>query len=517
MARILPLILLLASCAQPAPDVGGSRAASPSSPAKPVPGGTETAPTTRVPEGGGRPAEAERAESVRDESVPDRSVRGGAGRDLDWGGRTFLSNDDSMSLASAQRVLWAVAQGVPVDPAELRPHELLNYFTFHADPLPAGDSFGVTASAVRTDDGLTVALAVTGATPARRPLDLTLLLDHSGSMEAEGRMDYLKRGLTRLVEHLRAGDRVDVVLFDDRVETRLAGFQVGRDDLDDLRLAVDELRPRGATNLDAGLQAAYRIARAHPDAKGRDQRIIVVTDAQINSGDVNADRVSEIARACDESDIRLVGVGVGHEFDDHVLQALTEKGKGAYVYLGSEAVVDRVFGAGFDALVHVVAEDVHFALDLPETLAVRRFYGEEMSTAAADVQPVSFHAGTTQLFLEDLAVAAGGTRAADTLALDITWTDPATHKARSQRWTGSVGKLLAADSRNVKKARALMAWTDLVATGGFGDECRAARRTWSTRARAFGGDVETRYLDGLTRAWCPGDRDDAAAIAEVGE
>ena len=25
---------------------------------------------------------------------------------------------------------------------------------------------------------------------------------------------------------------------------------------------------------------------------------------------------------------------------------LTEKGKGAYVYLGSEAVVDRVFGVG---------------------------------------------------------------------------------------------------------------------------------------------------------------------------
>ena len=35
----------------------------------------------------------------------------------DWGGTVSLSNDDSMSLASAQRVLYALSRGVPLEPA----------------------------------------------------------------------------------------------------------------------------------------------------------------------------------------------------------------------------------------------------------------------------------------------------------------------------------------------------------------------------------------------------------------
>ena len=42
--------------------------------------------------------------------------------------------------------------------------------------------------------------------------------------------------------------------------------------------------------------------------------------------------------------------------------------KGAYVFLGSERVVDRLFGQGFDALVQTIAEDVRFQLDLPPSL-----------------------------------------------------------------------------------------------------------------------------------------------------
>ena len=47
--------------------------------------------------------------------------------------------------------------------------------------------------------------------------------------------------------------------------------------------------------------------------------------------------------AFEDEGIRLTGIGVGREFNDDVLDKLTEKGKGAYVYMGSEAVVDLRF------------------------------------------------------------------------------------------------------------------------------------------------------------------------------
>ena len=125
-------------------------------------------------------------ESEFDEEPPERRE---AKRTLEWGAKVFLSNDDSMSLASAQRVLYTAMNGLRPKLSEIRPHELLNYFSFDVATPDRDQMFDVLASAEQHGDELSVALAVKGATPERQPLDLTLLIDRSCSMEAEGRMN----------------------------------------------------------------------------------------------------------------------------------------------------------------------------------------------------------------------------------------------------------------------------------------------------------------------------------------
>jgi hypothetical protein len=86
--------------------------------------------------------------------------------------------------------LYAVMHDVAFSVREVRPHELLNYFSFDTVTPDADQTFDVLASAEQNGDQLSVALAVKGATPPALPLDLTLVVDRSGSMSAEGRMDY---------------------------------------------------------------------------------------------------------------------------------------------------------------------------------------------------------------------------------------------------------------------------------------------------------------------------------------
>lgn len=446
------------------------------------------------------PARSEEAEPA----VVERVQAPPAGARVDWGGVVHLSNDDSASLASAQRLLWALDRGASFSAAQIRPHELLNYFSFSA-PKPAhGETFGFGASAQRLDgDTLQLALAVQGATPPRADLDLTLLIDRSGSMSADGRMDYTRRALQTLQGQLHAGDRVDVVLFDDEICTAVRDFVVGRDDPSVLRQIVDQIQPRGSTDLDLGLREAYRVAASHPQRADRAGRVMVFTDAILNTGDVNPDTVTEIGRHLDQRNLRLTGVGVGSDFRDDVLDKLTEKGKGAYVFLGSERVVDRLFGRGFDGLVQTLAEDVRFALDLPDSLGMERFYGEEMSRDPALVQPVNFQAGNQQLFLEDLAIRSGALRGEDTIQLTATWTDPATGVARSQAFTTTVTAALAADPHDVRKAAALMAWSDVLfaqATGG--GACGAPLDAYRGRLAGLEGDAEIAYTTELLTRWC---------------
>lgn len=426
--------------------------------------------------------------------------------DLDWGATVYLSNDDSMSLASAQRLLWAVQNRGPVQTSQVRPHELLNYFSFETAPVAAGDTFSVLASAESTaPDTLTVALAVKGAVPERKPLDLTIVLDRSGSMSAEGRMAYLKRGLERMTENLRPGDRIDMVLFDHEVCSPLENFVVGRDDPAILGSTIARLQPRGSTDLDSGLREGYRIANARggADVQGRNRRMLLISDALLNTGDVDPHTVSEVGRAYEQAGVRLTAVGVGRDFNDKVLDMLSEKGKGAYVYLGSEAVVDRVFGVGFESLTRTIAHDVRFSLDLPPSLAMKRFYGEESSTEPEDVQPIHYYAGTTQLFLQDLQVRGGAVVASDPVVLTVEFTDADTGLRRTQRFTSTVGQLLRSDPRNLRKGRALMAWTDLILARSLGDQpCGAPFATWRERVAAVGEDAELAWLDGLTSPLC---------------
>lgn len=426
---------------------------------------------------------------------------------IDWGGTTWLSNDDSMSLASAQRLLWAVKNGQPFKPSEVRPHELLNYFSFDTAPIEPGQTFSVLGSAAQTGpETLSVALAVKGANPPRQPLDLTLVVDVSGSMWAEGRMDYVKRGLHKVEGQLKRGDRVDLVLFDHDDCTPLESWVAGRDDASLLTQAIDAIEPRGSTNLDRGLKEGYRLAKQWADqdtARERNHRVMILTDALINEGELNPDTISLVAESYERSGVRLSGVGVGTEFNDKVLDRLTEKGKGAYVFLGTEAVVDRILGTGFDSLTRTIAHDVRFALDLPESLGMAKFYGEESSADPEDVKPIHYFADTSQVFLQDLHVREGRLVLNDPVTLKIVWRDASTDEPREQVWNTTVGGLIEGGQHNVNKARALMGWSDvLLAQAMGGDPCGQPFSTFRDRVGSLGDDAEISYVAGLTGPYC---------------
>jgi Ca-activated chloride channel family protein len=453
------------------------------------------------------PPKADKAQAVEEERAPQVV--------LDWGATVYLSNDDSMSLASAQRMLYALKQGRPLSPGEVRPHELLNYFSFDVAPIADGQRFSVLGAAEQTGDVLSVSLAVRGANPIRQPLDLSLVVDRSGSMTAEGRMDYTKRGMLQMVDQLQTGDRLDLVLFDSNVCTPLENFVVGRDDLSLLRETINSIQPNSSTDLDAGLREAWRIHDQRDEPVGRrNARVVLITDAMLNSGLVNEALVSEVARRYEEDSLRLTGIGVGREFNDTLLNQLTEKGKGAYVYLGSEAVVDRVFGPGFDSLTRTIAHDVQFSLELPPSLAMKRFYGEESSTNAADVQPIHYFAGTTQLFLQDLAVRDGRVATNDPLRMRIRYRDAITGEPAEEVLHTTVGALLDGDRHNLHKGQALMAFSDVVMAQAMGaDACDAPLATYTERSAKVADDAEVLYTNGLIGGLC---QVDLATVAPPG-
>lgn len=385
-----------------------------------------------------------------------------------WGAAIYLSNDDSMSLSSAQRVMYAIDHFLPLPAAHIRPHELLNYFSFHTADVAEGHDFSVrpdVAADVHEEGVYNLGLAISGrrvTLQSRRNVALTWAIDRSGSMGSEGRMEYLKRGLQQSVSQLKRGDMVHMVLFDHNVCTPVENFVVGRDSIHDLERAIDALAPLGSTDIHAGLQQAYAIADRSYQGH-HSNRVILVTDALTNTGVTDEEMIAMISKYYDSRRIRLSGVGVGREFNDTLLDRLTERGKGAYVFLGSEAEVDAVFGERFVSLIETVALDVHFRLHLPESLRMNVFYGEESSVYKEDVQAIHYFANTTQLFLSDVIARGGAMRPMDDIMLTIEYQDPESGEELVEEYDFNLGRVLESENDNVKKGRLIITWIDMLA------------------------------------------------------
>lgn len=382
----------------------------------------------------------------------------------DWGASLYLSNDDTMSLSSAQRVLYAIDKQMPVPPDHIRPHEFLNYFAFDTAPVASGDDFSVFANIASKPgaEGIyTLGLSVSGrdvTRETRRNAGLTLVVDRSGSMADEGRMDYLKQGLQRMTSELKDGDLLNLVLFDDSVCTPLENFVVGRDSMSLLERTINQLQPRGSTDLNAGLTHGYRLAnQAYNDAFTN--RVVLISDAIANTGVTDPEMISMISESYDKRRIRLSGVGVGRDFNDELLDRLTEKGKGAYVFLGSNAEVDAVFGARFTSLIETIANDVHFRLHLPPSLRMNTFYGEESSVVKSDVQAIHYFAGTNQLFLSDVMAKNGSVNTRDDIMLTVEYENPETGAKQVEEFAFNLGQI-SGPSHNLDKGRMLMSFID---------------------------------------------------------
>ena len=120
---------------------------------------------------------------------------------FDWGATVYLSNDDSMSLASAQRLLYAMSRDVTLAPSEIRPHELLNYFSFDNVTPDADQMFDVLASAELNGDQLSVALAVKGADRVRAIYEVNRRMITAMIADA---VDHARVGMQEPPKHDRA-------------------------------------------------------------------------------------------------------------------------------------------------------------------------------------------------------------------------------------------------------------------------------------------------------------------------
>jgi Ca-activated chloride channel family protein len=194
------------------------------------------------------------------------------------------------------------------------------------------------------------------STLTRKPLNLVVVVDHSGSMWDDQRLEKVKVGLHALVDNLADGDRLALVQFDDRVD--ILAPLAETPNKEQLHTLITNLTPRGSTNIYDGLATGFELASG-AFSSDRQNRVIFLSDGMATAGNTSTPAIIAMTDGYVEQGIGLTTIGVGLDFDVSLMRGLAEHGAGNFYFLEDAAAATEVFDQELDYFVTPLALDVH--------------------------------------------------------------------------------------------------------------------------------------------------------------
>jgi Ca-activated chloride channel family protein len=196
-----------------------------------------------------------------------------------------------------------------------------------ADPISA--TYGVQPQGVQNILPIPPAEVIVAAKNTwaqnRKRADIVLVVDVSGSMQDDGKLEQVKAGLGTFLQRILPEDRVGLVSFSStaNIDVPLAPLAQNRMTLDD---RIQQLRPQGKTAIYDGLMAGKQALDAlPPDSEERIKAIVLLTDGMENASTTTFD---QLRQTFEETGVSIFPVAYGSEADQSeatkTLQAIVD-------------------------------------------------------------------------------------------------------------------------------------------------------------------------------------------------
>lgn len=160
--------------------------------------------------------------------------------------------------------------------------------------------------------------------------EIVFVLDTSGSMADEGKMDKARSALLFGIRTLREGDRFNVINFageEHLMEPRLiqadaAGRKRGEE-------FVNKLRPNGGTNINDSLIASLK----QFERSDRPRMLVFLTDGLPTVGETNVEKIIANLQKAKTTDVRIFPFGVGYDVNTTLLDRIGSESGGVSDYV----------------------------------------------------------------------------------------------------------------------------------------------------------------------------------------
>jgi Ca-activated chloride channel homolog len=177
----------------------------------------------------------------------------------------------------------------------------------------------------------------------RKPANIMLVVDTSGSMSEENKLAEAQRGLKTFFREIAPQDRVGLMSFNDQV-FKLEPVRPFRQNRPALEQAVNDMIPDGETAVYDATNAGFREIQGMRD-DSRINAVVVLTDGEDNQSNISdAELVSELQRQAKSEGlaVRVYTIAYGSQANTAVLQDIAQA-SGGKAFEGDPENIDSVY------------------------------------------------------------------------------------------------------------------------------------------------------------------------------
>jgi Ca-activated chloride channel family protein len=197
------------------------------------------------------------------------------------------------------------------------------------------------------------------ARPNRLPLNIAVVIDHSGSM-AGAKIEKTKQAAMQLIDQLTTQDNLALVEFDDRVEVLFPSQHVV--DREALKAQVQRIEPGGSTALYAGVEAGGKQLLKIDSRTERINRVILLSDGLANVGPSSTAALKGLGRSLSRQGISVTTIGVGDDYNEDLMAGLAEASDANYYYVQDAEKLPEIFAKELGGLQTVTARNVQVVI-----------------------------------------------------------------------------------------------------------------------------------------------------------
>jgi len=256
----------------------------------------------------------------------------------------------------------------------------------------------------------------------RMPINVSFVMDRSGSMAGERKIELVREAVDKAIGMLREDDRFSVVIYDSEIDVLMESTPASAEAKRAARKQLERITARSVTDLGGGWlcgceQAAMHLNDAVP------AKCLLLTDGLANQG--ITDR-GELARHADE--LRRRGVltstfGVGGDFDEVLLQKMADAGGGHSYYVEKAVQIPDFLTSELGETLEIVARSAALQFVLPAGVDARPLnrFRYEQSGESLVIDLGNVVSGQEVTVVAELRFPAG--KIGDTLSASVCLTD----------------------------------------------------------------------------------------------